>query len=114
MPGDAINEGFRNLDEFVCQAIPALGVPIPPRISKTGVNGIVRSGLNLVQQSAELREFDDACLLKFLQDKGAVLTAGELTLVHQIALERLGGEAHRPGAAEVAQLALEIIARRQS
>ncbi len=92
------NEGIRVLDDFVCEATPAAGVPVAVS-SGRGINAGARMISEVLvgdsrdstspERVAQLRALNNQQLLAFVRSSGANLNPDELRVIHDIAIERL-------------------------
>jgi hypothetical protein len=96
MASSGQNEGFRVLEEFACEAIPAPDRALPSPAGR-GVNTgmevvtelVVRaSGTLSKERIAALRAMSSAQLLALLRSSGSALSNQELLTIHDIAAER--------------------------
>lgn len=98
MAGPGNNEGFRVLEEFVCEATPAPQVPLNAPAGR-GVNEGAHVTSELVargsesplaqERQAELQRLSTPALLTLVQLDRSKLTPQELYFIHDIAVERL-------------------------
>jgi hypothetical protein len=111
------NEGFRLLEEFVCEAIPGPEVPAaagPGRGINAGVQVVVEVVARAPQpplseaRAAELRALGNLKLLALIRSSGRTLSAEELRFIHDLAIQRFGqgGPSVTEGAAELSREAM--------
>jgi hypothetical protein len=87
------NDGFRVLDEFICDAVPASGMPASSSCGR-GKNAGMQVTQELTFQAladgiAPLAALSSAELLALVEGNGAGLTLPEAKTIVQIALERV-------------------------
>jgi hypothetical protein len=122
-PGE--NEGFRLLDDFVCEATPAAGVPVavsPGRGLNAGARMIAEVLVGDSRDSpsaervAQLRALSNQQLLAFVRSSGAKLNPNELRAIHDIAIERLTQDHGNSseGADELSREAMLVSIRRMA
>ena len=92
------NEGFRSVDEFTCQAIPAPDVELgeaPGRGVNEGVRVVTEFVIGASQppldeaRKAELRKLSSPDLIGLVRSGGHALRADDLRFIHDLAIERL-------------------------
>jgi hypothetical protein len=93
------NEGFRLLEDFVCEATPSPEVPAAASPGR-GVNAGVQVVVEVVARAthpplpegraAELRALSNPQLLALVRSAGPTLSPEELRVIHDIAVWRLG------------------------
>jgi hypothetical protein len=111
------NEGIRVLDDFTCDAIPAAGLPRIATPGK-GVNSAMRVLAEFAvsngrtplttERTAELRALSNDELLTLVRSNASELSAEDLRVIHDIAIERLTRE-DGPRATEAAIVAREAM-----
>lgn len=111
------NEGFRLLDEFVCEATPGPELPAaaaPGRGVNAGVQVVVEVVARAPQpplseeRAAELRALSNLQLLALIRSSGPTLSPEELRFIHDIAIQRLG-QSRPPTAEGAAELSREAM-----
>jgi hypothetical protein len=119
------NEGFRLLEEVVCEATPGPEVPTvasPGRGINAGVQVVVEVVARPTQpplgeeRAAELRALSNAQLLALVRSSGPTLSPDELRFIHDLAIRRLGqgGPPATEGAEELSREAMLVTLNRMA
>jgi hypothetical protein len=119
----AENEGFRILEDFICGAIPAPGIPTEGPYS-IGENEGMNVQWELVvdasprplteERKTELQKLTAAELLALVRQNRPGLTPAELAFIHEIALEKLTRQENpwSNGASDLARAVVQAFLRR--
>jgi hypothetical protein len=117
-PKPAENEGFRVLEEFVCDAIPGPGISKDGPFARGENEGVDVQWELVVNASheplaedrkAHLRQLNTADLHALVSKGWAELKPMELAFIHELALERLAPKKEGPFSNGAEELSREVM-----